>query len=165
MAGSSLALFSALESGARVVCRCLLSLISLWIYPISYVSLKAKMSAIDTWRSAVRRHLLAWFVMRFPEVVLCLVWLWCVESVFDGWGLWPVVAGVLAWGIGILPVAATFLISKQHWADLTFLCGGFTLSVVLRLLSHWIYPFASFRKLAAMKKEIFEYEANQAAKK
>jgi hypothetical protein len=123
------------------------------------------MSADDTWPSIVRRHLLAWFVMRFSEVVLFLVWLWSVETVFDGWGLWPVVVGVLAWGIGILPVAATFLISKQHWMELTLLCIGLALSVALRLLSRWIYPFASFKKLAAIRKEIFAYEANQAAKK
>jgi len=103
-------------------------------------------------------------VMRFSEMVLFLVWLGCVETVFDGWGLWPVVVGVLAYGIGILPVAAVFFIVRHRWVELALLSLGVGFEVALRILSRHIFPFASFRKLAAMKKEFFAYEANQAAK-
>jgi hypothetical protein len=151
MADSSLAPCATLEFVGQSGRKYLLPHDLLCGYPVGYVSLKAKMSIREIWPSIVKRHLSAYLVICVADLIAFALWALCIEYVFENWGLWVVVLGLVLGVVGIVPLAAFLALIHGEWRMVGFIV--LTLSAIfgVRVISRRIFPFTSFRKLRYMK--------------
>lgn len=85
------------------------------------------------------RPIVVWILRRCADVTLFVLWLWCVETVFHLWGLWPVVIGLVLFVVGIIPVAAVLFLFHGQWSHLALVVIETGMVFTFRMAANWFF--------------------------
>lgn len=66
--------------------------------------------------------------IRCSALCTLLLWGWCLQKLYFGWGVMLCLVGIALGGIGVIPVALVCFIGDHQWADIGILVGLAALS-------------------------------------
>ena len=70
-------------------------------------------------------------------VILFTLWIWCIQTLLDLWGIVPVIVGLVMGLIGIIPLSAILFLCTGHWIEFA--------TVIIMMIAFGVGRFATVR--------------------
>lgn len=83
-----------------------------------------------------------------------ILWVWGMSYTYLVWGLFPVIAGLMLLGVGVVPVAMFAALVHGDWSNLGTFVGVAAITFGVRALAHWLAQKADERTARLDRPEI-----------